>query len=183
MMDKRALRNMIKEKRRHFSQQELGEMSLCICHSILSDENVNGADVIMMYYPLPSEVDVRPALNVLRERGKVVLLPRVVSDTEMTIHKYENENSLSVGAFHIMEPTGEEYTAIDAIDVVIVPGMAFDKEGNRLGKGKGYYDRFFTRAYNIYKVGVCFPYQMVENVPCDAHDVKMDKVICGHASS
>lgn len=178
MLDKRSLRELIKEKRRHFSQQKLGEMSSCICHTLLADDMLRKAEVVLMYYPLPSEVDVTPVIRELSGKGKVVLLPKVVSDTDMTIHKYEDENSLCVGAFNIMEPVGEEYMDYDSIDVVIVPGMAFDIRGNRLGKGKGYYDRFFSRVRNIYKIGVCFPYQMVDDVPCDEHDIRMDKVIC-----
>lgn len=77
-----------------------------------------------------------------------------------------------------MEPTGELFTDYDLIDVAIVPGMAFDREGHRLGRGKGYYDRFLAQLPHIYKIGICFPFQLVDKVPADVHDILMDEVIC-----
>lgn len=177
MIDKRALRSMIRNEKRHFSQQELGEMSLCVCDSLLSNARLCSSDVILMYYPLPDEVDVTSVISYLYERHKTVLLPKVVSDTEMTIHRYCGEDSLVVGAYGIKEPCGEVFDNVGDIDLAVVPGMAFDCNGNRLGRGKGYYDRFLSRACNIYKVGVCFPFQMVDYVPCGKDDVRMDEII------
>lgn len=176
-MNKQELRKDIREKKRHFPQSELREMSLRICDILLANERIKEADTILMYYPLPDEVDVRPLLQELEKQGKTLLLPKVVSNTEMTLHRYEGESSLCIGSYNIMEPIGREYESIEMIDLAIVPGMAFDKEGNRLGRGKGYYDRFLSRARNIYKVGVCFPFQLVESVPSDDNDIKMNDVI------
>ena len=76
-----------------------------------------------------------------------------------------------------MEPTGEVFTDYDAIDVAIIPGMAFDEAGHRLGRGKGYYDRFLARVPNLYKIGLCFSWQVVPHIPCDEHDIRMDRII------
>ena len=64
-----------------------------------------------------------------------------------------------------------------SIELVVVPGMAFDKQGHRLGRGKGYYDRLLPKLTNAYKLGVCFPYQYIEEVPTDEHDIRMDEVL------
>ena len=72
---------------------------------------------------------------------------------------------------------GEQFTDYDKIDLALVPGMAFDAAGHRLGRGKGYYDRFLGEHPHIYKIGVCFPFQRVAEVPSEAHDVVMDEVI------
>ena len=75
------------------------------------------------------------------------------------------------------EPTGALFTDYATIDLVIVPGVAFDRDGNRLGRGKGYYDRLLPRIPSAYKVGICFPFQIVEEVPAEPFDIRMDEII------
>ena len=77
---------------------------------------------------------------------------------------------------HILEPTGELCDGAEHMDVAVIPGMAFDREGHRLGRGKGYYDRFLNRV-QTYKIGVCFDFQMMDQLPHDPHDVMMDEII------
>ena len=105
----------------------------------------------LTYWPLPDEVDIRPLIDQLVD--------------------------LQEGAFHILEPVGEPFTDYDQIDVALVPGMAFDAAGHRLGRGKGYYDRFLAAHPHLHKIGVCFPFQRVAEVPSEAHDIIMDEVI------
>lgn len=82
-------------------------------------------------------------------------------------------------AFGILEPVGELYTDYDAIDLIVVPGVAFDRHGNRLGRGRGYYDKILKETRVARKVGICFGFQFVEEVPVDELDVRMDLVIHG----
>ena len=77
----------------------------------------------------------------------------------------------------IEEPTGTLFTDYAAIDFIAVPGVAFDRNGNRLGRGKGYYDRLLPRIPSAYKAGICFPFQLVEEVPAEPFDIRMDEVI------
>jgi 5-formyltetrahydrofolate cyclo-ligase len=79
-----------------------------------------------------------------------------------------------------MEPIGEVFpeSRYDEITLALIPGMAFDAEGHRLGRGKGYYDRLLPRLSRAYKMGVCFPFQMVDAVPSEPHDQKVDEVCC-----
>ena len=159
-MDKKELRRYIREQKRHFTSQQLGEMSLSIMSSVLTHPRVQEADTILTM-------------------GKKVLLPKVVSDTEMTIHEYTGADSLQPSEpYGILEPTTPELSIINCqLSIAIVPGMAFDKQGHRLGRGKGYYDRFLSQIPNIYKIGVCFPFQMLESIPSESTDVVMDEVI------
>ena len=136
------------------------------------------AHTVLLYSALPDEVPTLPLLNRLSTEGKTVLLPRVVSDTDMELRRYTGSNDLEQGAFGIMEPTGKLFTDYENIDVAVVPGMAFDREGHRLGRGKGYYDRFLAQLPHTYKIGICFSFQLVDLVPADAHDILMDEVIC-----
>ena len=133
--------------------------------------------VIMLYSALPDEVPTQILMDELVAQGKMVLLPRVISDTDMELRRYTGRHDLQLGAYGILEPTGELFTVYDTIDVAIVPGMAFDAEGYRLGRGKGYYDRFLARVPYLYKIGLCFSWQMVDKVPHDKHDIVMDEVI------
>ena len=171
-MNKNELRKYIREQKRHFTQQQLGEMSLSIMSDLLSHPRVLEADTILMYHSLPDEVNTHSALDQLLAMGKKVLLPKVISETEMTIHEYTGQDSLKPSEpYGILEPITPE------LSIVIVPGMAFDRQGHRLGRGKGYYDRFLSRVPNIYKLGVCFPFQLVESVPSEETDILMDEII------
>ena len=76
-----------------------------------------------------------------------------------------------------MEPTGEVFDNYTDIDLAVIPGVAFDKDGNRMGRGKGYYDRLLPKLGNTYKIGICLPFQLVEKIPTDEHDVRMDEVL------
>ena len=133
--------------------------------------------VIMLYCALPDEVPTQSIMDELVAQGKTVVLPRVINDTEMELCRYAGNKDLRQGAYGIMEPTGEVFTDYDAIDVAIIPGMAFDEAGHRLGRGKGYYDRFLARVPNLYKIGLCFSWQVVPHIPCDEHDIRMDRII------
>ena len=178
-MDKKELRRYIREQKRHFTPQQLGKMSLSIMSSLLSHSQIQKADSVLMYHSLPDEVDTHSALDQLLAMGKKVILPKVVSDTEMTIHEYTGKDSLLPSApYGILEPTTPELSIINCqLSIAIVPGMAFDRQGHRLGRGKGYYDRFLSQIPNIYKIGVCFPFQMLESIPSESTDVVMDEVI------
>ena len=81
-------------------------------------------------------------------------------------------------AYGILEPTGNIFPSLENIDLVIVPGMAFNRQGDRLGRGKGYYDKILKEASAAWKIGVCFDFQLVEELPVEAHDVRMDCVMC-----
>lgn len=95
----------------------------------------------------------------------------------MKICRYTHDTNVGHGSFGIMEPQADAFTDYEQIDLILVPGMAFDRHGHRLGRGKGYYDRFLSQAKDCYKIGVCFPFQLVDEVPTDEHDVRMDEII------
>ena len=136
------------------------------------------ARTVLAYYALDDEVCTHDFVQRWAEK-KTMLLPKVVGD-DLTLHPYINILSMKEGAFGIMEPCTPQFTDYAAIDLVLVPGVAFDRQGNRLGRGRGYYDRLFGHLLpaGVRKVGVCYPFQLVEKVPVEATDVCMDCVIC-----
>ena len=131
----------------------------------------------MLFNALPDEPATLPLLDALCAEGRTILLPRVTSDTDMELRRYTGTKDLKRGAFGIMEPTGALFTDYEKIEVVVVPGMAFDTAGHRLGRGKGYYDRFLAQHPVRRTIGVAFPFQHVPQVPCDSHDILMDEVV------
>ena len=174
---KSALRKPIREMKRQFTNEELEELSLPVMSRLLTHPAVTEAKTILMYYSLSDEVCTHDTVNHLVQAGKTVLLPRVTGDTDMELRIYTAPADLAAGHYGIMEPTGEVYTDYGRIDVAVVPGMAFDAQGHRLGRGKGYYDRFLPKAAKAYKIGVCFGFQKQETIPTDDNDVTMDCVI------
>ncbi len=106
---------------------------------------------------------------------KNILLPAVVGD-ELELRRFTGTDDLAVGSYGIAEPTDELVTNYDCIDLVVVPGLAFDRLGQRLGRGKGYYDRLLPQI-KAPKLGICFPFQLVDEVPSEPFDVRMDGVI------
>ncbi len=177
MTEKKELRKEIRARKRDIPVNELREMSRLACERLLAYERLSNASTVMMYYPLSDEVDVTPVIEQLAENGKTVVLPQVTGEATMVLRRYTGKADLQEGAFGIMEPCGEIFSDYETIDVAIIPGMAFDRRGNRLGRGKGYYDRFLPLLpARVYKIGICFPFQLLDDIPMEEHDIKMDVV-------
>lgn len=177
-MLKTELRKEIRQRKQQFSSQKLGELSLIPINKLLENDQIKKAKIIFIYYSMPDEVNTHQVVDTLVALGKKVLLPAVINDKELEIREYNNKKDLKEGiAYHIMEPIGEKYEDYENIDVAVVPGMSFDDKGNRLGRGKGYYDRFLKQIPQTYKIGICFNFQKVNLIPTEKTDVKMDEVI------
>lgn len=180
-MLKSELRKHVRELKRQYSEEQLRQLSEPIIEALMADKHIKEAKTLLLYYSLPDEVFTHSLCDKLLERGLTVLLPVVIGEGEMRLRRYEGRQSMKSDRYNIMEPQGPEYADYRQIDTAIVPGMAFDNRGNRLGRGKGYYDRFLPKIPQAFKIGLCFHFQMVESVPSEATDIMMDKVICGHA--
>lgn len=132
------------------------------------------ASIVLLYYSLKDEVDTHEFVRKW-SREKLILLP-VVTGEELELRVFTGPEDLATGAYGIGEPTGELFTDYAAIDLAVIPGVAFDAAGNRLGRGKGYYDRLLPRL-TAFKAGICFPFQLVEEVPAEPFDIRMDAII------
>ena len=174
-LTKPLLRQQMREAKKQHADQ-LAKWSADIVEKLTSSI-LPHTSTILCYWPLPDEPDIRQLINTLVNEGKTVLLPKVTGDETMTIHRYTSPDDMAEGAFHIMEPTTAAFTDLAQIDTVLVPGVAFDAAGHRLGRGRGYYDRFLATCPQVRKVGICFPFQRVAEVPFEGHDIVMDEVI------
>ena len=173
-MNKPALRKYIRELKEQHKASAPSD-SEQIIQELEADARFQTAQIVLMYHSLPDEVDTHAFIEKWCKQ-KTVLLPVVIGN-ELELRLFQNANELTTGAFGIAEPTGKVFTNFNSIDLAIIPGMAFDRQGNRLGRGKGYYDRLLPKLTNAYKIGICFPYQLVEEVPTEETDVSMHKVI------
>lgn len=177
---KRQLRQAIVAKRALEDANSWHTKNAMIATKLLAHSKVCQARTLMLYHSLPDEVAMTPLLTEFYQ-SKTLLLPKVTYEG-LTLHRYEGESSLERGAYHIQEPTTPLFEEWQMIDVMLVPGLAFDRLGHRLGRGKGYYDRLLAsmegRVGRLpYLIGVCFDFQMLDSVPRDAHDYDVDEVV------
>ena len=173
---KRELRKHIKGCIAESSPTELVQRSAPLMERIEQLESYAEARVVALYWSLAGEVCTHELVRraVLTKR---VVLPVVTGDVMHFAEVAPDLSNLSQGAFGVMEPREGKVCDPAEIDFMLVPGMAFDRTGGRLGHGKGYYDRYFE-LYKGVTAGVCFDFQMVEEVPCEPFDRCVDMVIC-----
>ncbi len=172
-MNKDEIRRLIKAHKALLSDIERKSAAQRVFERLESTAAFKLAEHILMYNSLPDELSTREFISRWADR-KHFYLPRV-NGVNLEILPY-NATRLAIGAFHIEEPQGEDTVSPDAIELVIVPAVAYDRSGNRVGRGKGFYDRLLaeTRAS---KIGVGYDFQLVEEIEADAHDIPVDFVI------
>lgn len=171
-MNKQETRREIKRIKLEISQQTRELAALEVMNKIESLPQFTEAENILLYNALPDELPTECMLNKW-SCSKSLFLP-VVDGDNLVIKRY-NKDSVKVGAFGIIEPEGEEIDS-KIIDFIIVPGVAFDKNLNRLGRGKGYYDRLLSES-NAFFAGIGYSIQVLDNIPVEEHDIKMNCII------
>ena len=178
-MNKKELRKIIKDRKRQYSSSQLEELSLSVLSRLADQESFRKAKIILMYYSLPDEVNTHTFIDEMTALGKTILLPVVKDSENMEIREYSGRKDLTEGSFHIMEPTGNLFPPerYGEIEVGVIPGMSFDERGNRLGRGKGYYDRFLKKVPTLFKIGICFDFQKTDTIPTEETDIRMDCII------
>ncbi len=179
MKTKLELRRQIAHLKKTTPLAERKELSRLIMEALEQNDAFIRAQTLLLYYSLPDEVYTHHIVEKW-SKEKRILLPVVKNDTEMEIREYTGKADLKEGAFHIWEPSGRLFTEYEQIETAVIPGMAFDEEGHRLGRGKGYYDRLLPKLTHAYKIGVCFPFQYLDGIPHEPYDIPMDEVVGGH---
>ncbi len=172
-MDKKELRLHIKTLKKQHSKDELKRQSELILEKLENHKSFIEAKTVMLYSSLPDEVQTHDFLAKWRNEKKIIL-PTVVGDDIIPV-ELTKDTDFAIGDFNILEPQNEAYTG--TYDLIVVPGVAFDKNGNRLGRGKGYYDRFLCKHLEVKRIGICFDFQFVDEVPTEDNDIKMHEVL------
>lgn len=176
-MIKEELRIKMREKRRDLTAYTVKELSGKIEENLLSLECVKNAETVCVFLSAFKEPDTSVIIEKFQEAGKKIAVP--VTDTEhisLSLSYIDGKNDLKKGAYGINEPSVIKPVKTKDIDVMFVPGLAFDRRGGRMGFGKGYYDRLLEDA-DCVKIGLCYDFQLYDRIPIQSHDVMMDFVV------
>lgn len=170
---KKRLRKEIREEKKCHSADELMAHSSALLVQIESHPRFIASHTILMYHSLSDEVQTHTFVEKWHKTKKI-LLPVVRGDI-LELRHYTGKDCLKPGAFGIEEPTGKNFTDFDEIELGIIPGISFDRQGNRLGRGKGYYDKLLPLLHS-YNIGICYRFQAQDEIPAEPFDRSMDEV-------
>ena len=174
-LQKENLRYKMKNELKIQHADFLEKSSEMIIKQLMHNPHFNNAKVVLLYYSLALEVNTHELIDHIAH-SKIILLPET-HKSGLRLRRYNSSKELKKGIMNIMEPKGEYFDDYKSIDVAVVPGLAFDMYGNRLGHGKGYYDKLLVELLNAYKIGLCFDFQIVEQLPVTQRDIKMDTIL------
>ena len=178
MERKSEIRKSAIQKRLTMSEEEVFEKSRIITKMVLGLQEYHRAATIFCYVDFRKEVQTRKIIEESWQRGKCVAVPRV-EGAEMKFYRVREWSDLKAGYMGILEPaeTCEEIHAEKGNPLMIMPGVAFDERCSRIGYGGGYYDKYLSKAKEIYKVAVAFEQQVYQELPCEAHDLRPDIIV------
>jgi len=178
--DKKRIRKMMKSFLKNMGVEERERRSRDVKEKLLSLGIYKKAKTILFYASREDEVDTFSIMREALKASKRVLLPRIEGE-DLRIYEIKNlDRDLEKGVYDIFQPKKNRPPVenLKEIEVVVVPGLAFDREKNRLGRGKGYYDRFLKRLpSDTLKIGICFSFQLLDCLPHTSDDFKLDKII------
>ena len=176
---KAAMRAQVRELRAAITPEARAAASGAACERLLAHPALTRARVVAAYGAMPDEIDCSAATAWLRERGVEVALPRIAGHGLLTLHTVRGPRDLERGPFGLLQPhEGAPGLEPHLVDVMVVPGVAFDAAGRRLGLGGGFYDRLLARLRaDCVLLGFAFDEQVVDEVPCLPHDARVHAVV------
>ncbi len=180
MVTKKAVRQELRQLLAALPESELQRRSAAACRRLCEEEEYRRAEVIMIFLSTPHEVDTRQLALQAWADLKRVLAPRVSWDQRrmIPVEIPSLASGVEEGYMGIREPVEGMPVPVSDIDLVVVPGLAFDQHGSRLGRGRGFYDRFLShRDFRAAKCGLALADQFVDNLPVGAADVPMDMLV------
>ena len=175
-MDKKSLRKKIREQKRAMTPEQIEQISEKLGELFRASEQYRNAKTIYGYLPYNQEVRTVPMLQRALDEGKKVAVPKVYGD-EMRFIYLNDLNRVEKSDYGIPEPIEDGPVADDETALVLMPGLAFDKEGHRIGYGGGYYDKFLAAEPTHPTLALCYEFQMVEQLPTEEFDIPVDCVI------
>lgn len=177
-MQKAELRKQIRLNKQQYGQAELAVLSEAVRRRLQSHPLYQRAAPLLLFSPLPDEPDIRGVIDEAAMTRRV-LLPVVTGSESMELREYRGPERMSRGAFGILEPEGKAFTDYASIDLAVIPGVAFDAAGHRLGRGRGYYDRLLAAMapFAVPTLGLCFDFQKLPAIPVEPHDIPVDEVL------
>ncbi len=171
MIDKTEYRRQAMIRRDVEPERERRQAAAAIVRRIRKLPEYQAAHTIAIYHPMRSEVDL---MSLLDDREKLFCFPKI-TDSAHADMEFRVAGAFVPGIFRTQEPVGPVVRP-ERIDLILVPGVAFDRRGYRLGYGKGYYDRYLSVSH-ARAIGVCFHFQLATELPAESHDVRMDQIV------
>jgi len=171
---KKTIREQLLLKRRQLTAAEINQQSLQCFNQLRQVLDKLSYDSIMLYHPIQNEINPLMMIEYFWQAGKRIYLP-VVRDPVLLPSEFNPTSELRPGSFQIKEPHPQLLTDPGKIDVVIVPCVGCDRQHQRIGYGKGYYDRFLTPDHLA--IGICYPFQIVDQLPVAEHDKPLQKIV------
>ena len=174
---KQIIRKQKKEERNLMSKQDVLDKSYSACENFLKSEPYRKSKVLMLYMPLGNETDPSEIIRSAYQDGKKVVFPVTEEKSGLISPRYaQADTSFLKGGFSVMEPVGTRVAEKGEIDTVLVPGIAFDRQGNRIGFGKGCYDQFLC-GISAVTVGFCYEFQLCSFLPSEPTDQSLDFIV------
>ena len=177
-MPKRSLRNSMLQQRRQLSEAEVLHRSFVVQRRLLCLDLFRRAQTVALYSPVHNEVSTLHLLRDALAGRRSVVMPQVAGES-LVFRRVRSLEDLAPGCFGILEPRPETAAvALAELDLIVLPGVAFDRRGHRLGYGKGYYDRALLAAGDTCRrVGLAFDFQLVDCLPTFDHDMRLDLLL------
>ena len=175
---KEKIRKEIKEKRQNHSKEENRKKSKKIKERLFGLKEFIESETVLFYISYDGEVFTHDMIIESFFKKNIIVPVSNQDDCSLTLSHLKSWEELGIGSYGILEPRTEKIrkTAIEDIDLIIVPGVSFDKKGNRLGHGKGYYDGLLEKT-NVTKIGLAFEFQIIKNIPTKSKDKPVDLII------
>ncbi len=177
---KKKLREQILGRRKGLARSEVLAKSMLIKHRLFASSWYRDACNILFYVSYNNEVNTHDMLQESLVNGKNVIVPKTDTQNKALIcSRFLSWDDLCLGAFSIFEPKDDcvREVPFSSIDLFIIPGVVFDCKGNRIGHGGGYYDRLLQSRCHAHRIGLAFELQIVESIPVETHDIKVEKII------
>ena len=173
---KNLLRKAMLKSRLNFSLDEKKTYDSSICQQLESNILLRKAKVVHAYIPMGAEIDIKPLLTRLINKGITIVTPKTLAKPLMENRILTSFDDLEKGVFGTSHPASPiEYKG--EFDFIIIPGLAFDMSNYRLGYGGGYYDTFLEQHPQAFKQGIFYPFQEVPEVPREKHDIQLDEIL------
>jgi 5-formyltetrahydrofolate cyclo-ligase len=174
---KSRVREILRERKDSMTSEERIEKSLRISRHLA--ERIRDGETVMVYSSKEKEVNTKPLIATLLERGNPVVVPIIVKeDVSLRLSYLRDVAALVPSTFGVPEPIGSEIPATgNEVETIVLPMLGFDRRGARIGYGAGYYDRFLAKNRHLRKIGIAFACQECENLPVDENDILMDCTI------
>ncbi len=172
--EKQYIRKKIAALKKGITGEVSADLSKKIWNRLIQTDVFQKGKSIALYYAMDDEVQTSGLIEEWYKKKKIVL--PVVTGEDINFYAYAGKENMTKGALGISEPISSALISPENIDLFIVPGVAFDREGNRLGRGKGYYDRFLS-VIDKPTIGLCYDFQLLDQIPAEPHDKKMTMII------